>query len=390
MVKRAASFIVRNGPVTEQDRWEEDAGLSPFTVAVQIAALLVAADLAELAEEPALAPYLRETADAWNESIDTCIYASGTDLAREVGVEGYYVRIAPPETADAGSPTAGFVPIKNRPWPQAHVPATHIISPDALALVRFGLRSADDPRILNTVRVIDHVLKFDTGFGPVWRRYNGDGYGEHEDGAPFNGVGVGRPWPLLTGERGLFEVAAGRLDEARRLLATLEACASEGGMLPEQIWDGPDLPERELFRGRPSGSAMPLVWAHGEYLKLRRSIRDGRVYDMPEQTRQRYVVDHTRSAHACWRFNNKLQTMPVGRVLRIETLVPSVVRWSADGWRTVQETPGRDTGLDEYAADLPTGDLAPGTAIAFTFYWPEAGRWEGVDFEVVVAEMPEG
>ena len=121
-----------------------------------IAALLVAADLAELHGEPASAAYLRETADAWNTAVEQWTYVSGSDLARQVGVSGYYVRIAPPEAADASSPQQqGFVPIKNRPPGEARQPPGHIVSPDALALVRFGLRSADDPRIAATVKVID-------------------------------------------------------------------------------------------------------------------------------------------------------------------------------------------------------------------------------------------
>jgi glucoamylase len=115
LVRRAASYIVRNGPVTQQDRWEEDPGYSPFTLAAEIAALLAAADFADLRGEDDVGRYLLETADAWNASIERWIYARGTPLARELGVDGYYVRIAPPEGADAGSPVQGFVPIKNRP-----------------------------------------------------------------------------------------------------------------------------------------------------------------------------------------------------------------------------------------------------------------------------------
>lgn len=384
MVRLAAGFLIRNGPTTEQDRWEEDAGLSPFTVAVEISALLIAADRADAADDPVVGRYLRETADAWNEGLDSCIYATGTALAQQVGVEGYYVRIAPPETADADSPTSGFVPIKNRPWPQPGVRASEIVSPDALALVRFGLRAPDDPRILNTVRVIDALLKSDLPTGPVWRRYNGDGYGEHEDGAAFDGEGIGRPWPLLTGERAHYEIAAGRLDEARRLLRAFEASAGDGGLLPEQVWDGPDIPGRELFVGRPSGSAMPLVWAHAEHLKLVRSLRDGRVFDRPEQTWRRYVIDRTRSQYVCWRFNHRPRNFNVGRTLRVETLVPCLVHWSVDGWRTTCDTASVSTGLGEHVADLPTDTLLVGTAVDFTFYWSEVVRWEGENFRVVV------
>ena len=130
------------------------------------------------------------------------------------------------------------------------------MSPDALALVRFGLRAAEDPRVLNTVRVIDALLEVNTPGGPAWHRYNGDGYGEHEDGAPFDGTGVGRAWPLLTGERAHYELAAGRWNVAERLLGALEAFANESGLLSEQLWDAPDIPERGLFFGRPSGAAI--------------------------------------------------------------------------------------------------------------------------------------
>jgi glucoamylase len=390
MVRRAASYIVRYGPATEQDRWEENAGFAPFTMAVEIAALLVAADLADRSGEAGVATYLRETADAWNDIIDERLYVRGTDLAKQVGVDGYYVRIAPPETADAASPVGGFVPIKNRPWPQRDVPACQIVSPDALALVRFGLRSADDPRILDTVRVIDALLKTETPSGPVWRRYNGDGYGDHEDGSGFDGTGVGRPWPLLTGERAHYEIAAGRVNAAARLLDTLEACASDGGLIPEQVWDAAEIPNRELRLGRPSGAAMPLVWAHAEHLKLLRSVRDGVVYDMPALTKQRYVTERGQASHALWRFDHKVQTVASGKQLRVEMHLPVVVHWSADGWHTACDLLARDTGMGVYVADLPTHTLPPGAAVVFTFYWPEASKWEGRDFSVSIASTTAG
>jgi glucoamylase len=384
MVRRAASYLVSQGPVTQQDRWEEEPGFAPFTVAVEISALLVATDLAERCNERAVAEYLRESADAWNDSIEESLYVKGTALARQIGVEGYYVRIAPPETADAASPHGGFVPIKNRPWPRVDEPQFQIISPDALALVRFGLRAADDPRILNTVRAIDTLLKVETPHGPVWRRYNGDRYGEHDDGAAFDGTGVGRCWPLLTGERAHYEIAAGRMDEASRLLRTFERFAGESGLIPEQVWDAADVPERELRFGGPSGSAMPLAWAHAEHLKLQRSLRDGCVYDMPAQVRQRYLTEQRRSRYAFWRFNHKLRTIAEARQLRIETLVPVLVHWSADNWLTTHDTNSRDTQLGVHVTDLPTETLPIGTRVLFTFYWPEADRWEQRDYSVTV------
>ncbi len=384
MVMKAAAFIMRSGPATPQDRWEEDPGFSPFTLAVEIAALLAAADIAELNNEKEAAAFLRETADAWNSAIERWVYVRGTDLAKRAGADGYYVRIAPPETSDAPTPSGGFVAIKNRPAGQSREPAAEIVSPDALALVRFGLRAPDDPRIINTVKVIDALLKVETPFGPAWHRYNSDGYGEHEDGSPFDGDGTGRLWPLLTGERAHYELAAGNREEAGRLLKVMAAFANEGGMIPEQVWDSRDVPERELFFGRPSGSAMPLVWAHAEYIKLVRSLRNGRVFDTPPQTVERYIKNGTESMLTIWRFNHKCRTMPAGRTLRIEVLSRAVVHWSRDGWQKSTDTETRDTGLGLHYVDLPGAETSSGSSVFFTFYWPDAGKWEGQDFGVSI------
>src|ERR1700674_3395584 len=384
LVRRAAAFLVRNGPVTQQDRWEEDAGYSPFTLAVEVSGLLAAADIADTIGEKAIAEYLRETADDWNDNIERWTYATDTDLARQIGVEGYYVRIAPPETDCAPSPADGFVPIKNRPPGQSTEPATHLISPDALALVRFGLRAPDDPRVLNTIKVIDALLRVKLPHGPCWYRYNGDGYGEHEDGSPFDGSGIGRPWPLLAGERAHYEIAAGRPQGAEERWRVMEFSTEAGRLIPEQVWDAADLPARELFAGKPSGSACPLVWAHSEYIKLRRSLRDGKVFDQPPQTVQRYLIEKKKSTYFGWRFNNKCRTMSQGKKLRLVLSAPALVRWSFDNWRTQQDLNTCDTGLGTYVADLPADRLSVGSEIVFTFYWLREQRWEEVNFSVVV------
>lgn len=384
MVRLAAAYLIRNGPVSPQDRWEEDPGYSPFTIAAEIAALLAAADLAELHHEPAIATYLRETADVWNASIDRWMYVTGTDWCREFKIAGYYVRIAAVEKGDGVSRFQQSVLVKNVAPGQAESPASHLISPDALALVRFGLRTADDPRMLDTVKLIDALLKVETPQGPVWHRYNGDGYGEHGDGEPFDGTGIGRGWPLLTGERAHFELAAARRREAEQLQTALESLAGAEGLIPEQTWDAADIPEKELFFGRPSGSAMPLVWAHAEYLKLLRSLRDGHVFDMPPQTVQRYLVDKFDSQYMVWRFNHKIRSLSAGKILRIETLVPAVIHWSSDNWNTANDVTTRDTGLNLHTSDLATQDLKEGRQIVFTIYWSDADRWEGADFAVYV------
>ncbi|OLP52847.1 glucan 1,4-alpha-glucosidase [Rhizobium rhizosphaerae] len=389
MAERAVAYLLQNGPVTGEDRWEEDAGYSPFTLAVEIAALLAAADTLEACGRAAGAALARETADCWNEQIERWTYVRDNGTARALSIEGYYVRIAAADTADAASPSHGFVPIKNRPPESGTYAADAIVSPDALALVRFGLRAADDPRILATVKVIDAKLCAALPQGPVWYRYSEDGYGEKADGGPFDGTGIGRPWPLLTGERAHYEIAAGRLDRAGDLLETFAACAGPGGLLPEQVWDGEDLPERELMRGGPSGSAMPLVWAHAEYIKLLRSLKDGRVFDMPPQGPRRYLRDATGSAIRIWRFNNRIREIPPGKALRLDLTAAATLRWSADDWTSVQESRTAAPLFGLHSVTLPVADLPAGTRIAFTFFWTEAQHWEGEDFAVEVVAEPE-
>ena len=382
MVRAAAGFLVRNGPVTQQDRWEETGGYTPYTLAAEIAALLVAAEWAERSGEPALAPYLRATADSWNAQIEHWLYVTGTPLARRCQVEGYYVRVAPADLEDGDE----YVNIRNRDSDDTRHRADEIVATDALALVRLGLRSADDPHIVNTVAVIDATLKTELPAGPAWYRYTDDGYGEHADGSPFDGTGIGRVWPLLTGERAHYALANGDAAGARALLASFEAMAGEGGLLPEQCWDAPDLPERELFLGRPAGSAMPLVWAHAEYLKLVHSLADGHVFDMPPQTYKRYVRERVGSQLRIWRFNLKLRQLARGCVLRIETLARANVRYSTDDWRTMSEAATQATGLGSHYVDLPTADLGAGVRVTFTCFWPETNHWEGQDYSVLVAD----
>jgi glucoamylase len=336
-----------------------------------------------MSKEPGIAAYLRDLADSWNENIERWTYSTNGGLARQIGVEGYYVRIAPPETDCAPSPTDGFVPIKNRPPGENLERASHIVSPDALALVRFGLRAPDDPRILDTIRVIDALLKVKLPDGPGWYRYNDDGYGEHADGSPFDGTGVGRPWPLLAGERAHYELAAGNKSAAEELLRAMEFSTNGSRLLPEQVWDTSDLPERELFLGKPSGSACPLVWAHSEYIKLVRSLKDGKIFDQPPQTVKRYRVEQRRSVYWEWRFNNKCRVVPMGKALRFALVEPAMVHWSDDGWQTTQDIISRDTGLGIHVVDLPTSQMDSGHTVVFTFYWQQAQRWEGADFCVI-------
>jgi glucoamylase len=385
MVARACGFVISRGPRTGQDRWEENAGYTPFTLAVVVAALLAAADIAEACEVEGIADFLRDTADAWNEQIEDWIYVTDTRLCHEVGVEGYYIRVAPDVPGEALARTHGTVEVRNRFAGSCDLEADELISTDALALVRFGLRAANDPRMVNTVKVIDHVLKVDLPYGPGWKRYNGDGYGEHEDGRAYDGTGVGRPWPLLAGERAHYELAAGNRLKAEELLSVLESGASPGKLLPEQVWDGAPIPERELFPGKPSGSAMPLVWAHAEHIKLLRSLNDGAIFDRPPQPVRRYQRDKHKARIRPWRPDWRTPTIPVGRLLRLDLPEPALVHWSIDGWKTRSDIQTTDTGLDIHIVELSLEGLKPGDAIVFTWKLLRTDEWVGQDHSVTLS-----
>lgn len=145
------------------------------------------------------------------------------------------------------------------------------------------------------------------------------------------------------------------------------------------------MPERELATGRPTGSAMPLAWAHAEYLKLRRSIADRTIFDLPRQAVTRYGNRTAESVRAPWRFEHTCSAIEPGQVLRIELRAAARVHWGIDGFEQSGDVETRDTGLGMHVADLATEKLPPGTAVDFTFHWRDANRWEGKDFRVVMA-----
>jgi glucoamylase len=385
LVRSAAGFVVRTGPSTGQSRWENTPGLSPYTVATEVAALLAAAGMADRFGEPATALYFRQTADLWNDLIDDWTYVRDTDIARNLSIEGYYIRIAPSPGMRAFAEDGKHPRLST----SRDMYNADVVSPDALALVRFGLRAPDDPRIVNTIRAIDAINRAETPAGPCWRRYTDGYYGESDRGEPFTGgkdkSGHGRAWPLLTGERGHVELAAGDTEAATHMLTTMAGLSSQIGLLPEQVWDKRDIPEHHLFCGRPAGSAMPLAWAHSEYVRLLRSLHDGHVFDMPMEVHERYVKQKTGSHLALWRFDHQVPSFCAGRRLRIEVQAPAIVHFTTDQWQSTRDIPTRETGLGFHFADLPADEIKIGERLFFTFRWPEAGdRWEGRDFQLMV------
>lgn len=384
MVKRAASYLIRHGPVTPQERWEENAGYSVSTLAVEVAALLCAAQFARIRQEPHIAAYLEEVAESWNSQLEAWTFTTCGELLP--GHPEYYERIASiaPEDLDCrGCECRIFLPIQNLPRPaQRGISQCCVIDGGFLELVRLGLRSPADPHILKTLAIYDAILKIETPNGPCWHRYNHDGYGQKDDGSPYDGAGRGRAWPLLTGERGHYELAAGQQDHARRCLDAMERFANAGGMIPEQIWDAEDLPERGLFKGQGTGSATPLAWAHAECLLLLRSLRDRKVFELVDEVFDRYVRRGLRSDLRIWTPAHPIRKVEAEGRLRIQTDQPGVLHYSLDGWKTARDLSLQDTGLGVHFVDLPE-PLAPGGKVIFTFRWQE-GQWAGGDMAIDV------
>ncbi|MHB8586415.1 MAG: glycoside hydrolase family 15 protein [Thermoplasmatota archaeon] len=380
LVLRAAAYLVHNGPATEQERWEEVGGFSPSTLASNIAALVCAADFARERGDAATASFLEEYADFLESNVEKWTTTNRGTLVE--GVASHFLRINP-DSEGSGDPGDALVTIANLPPSERSVfLAKEIVDAGFLELVRYGIRAPNAPIVVASLRVVDATLKVETPAGPVWHRYSHDGYGETQDGGPFQGSGKGRAWPLLTGERGHYELAAGR--DARPYLRALEEFAAPTGLLPEQVWDEDPPPSGHLQRGRPTGGARPLNWAHAEYLKLARSIADGHVFDRISIVAQRYLRQHPpRNGKEIWKFNHQRQSVGAGATLRIIAGASFRLHFSLDCWSTAEDREAITIPLGVSYVDIPVPRDAE-QPIRFTFFWTATERWEGRDFEVTI------
>jgi glucoamylase len=380
MVCRACGFLIREGPVTAQDRWEEASGYSPSTLAVHITALICAAEFFTDRGDEHTAEFIRDYADFLESHVERwTVTTQGTLLP---GVKRHYIRLNPADLRHCvdEDPNCGTIILANqRPGDRFEFPAKNIVDSGFLELVRYGIRSAHDPIIKDSLRVVDAVLKVDTPYGPCWRRYNHDGYGQLDDGTSFQGWGVGRAWPLLTGERGHYELAAGR--DPTPYIDALEKFSGGVGLIPEQIWDAPDLPSRHLSFGRETGAAVPLLWAQAEYVKLRCSAADGKPRDLIEAVYDRYVAGHPEHRPIeVWKLNRQVGAIAIGTRLRIQASLPFLLHWTIDEWLHSTDTRSTTTSIGIEFVDPPLPQQE--TTIRFTFLWVEENRWESHDYAV--------
>jgi glucoamylase len=380
MVERAAKFLILNGPATGQERWEENAGYSPSTLAIVIAGLVCAAQMLRRVEGRK-GDFLLDYADFLESHLED--WTVTTQGVLVPGIKRHFIRILPVDPSDphaAEDPDHAVIQIKNRPpGERCEFPANEVIDAGFLELVRHGVRPPGDPLIEDSLRVVDACLKADLPQGPCWRRYNYDGYGQQADGSAWHGYGVGRPWPLLTGERAHYELAAGR--DVRPYIKAIEGFASATGLLPEQVWDEPDRPRKLMYLGKPTGAAMPLMWAHAEYIKLLCSTIDGKVFDVIPGVAEHFRKGRRRPSLEVWKFNRQVRAIPAGITLRVLAARSFTLHWTADEWSAVNDTTSHSTviGLNYVDIAVAKTQRAP---LKFTFRWLDDNTWEGRDYTV--------
>ncbi len=282
-VRAAADYVVANGPQTKQERWENQDGWSPNTIATEIAGLICAADIAQRNGDPARAQTYRDTADDWQRNVERWTATTNGPYSPDP----YYLRI----TKDANPSDGSTYDVGDNH--SAPVDERQVVDQSFLGLVLFGAKRPDDPTVRNSLAVGDRVLGTDTPNGRMWHRFTFDGYGEQRNGGDWDifdtkaNQTLGRLWPLLSGERGEYELAAGR--SATSELNTMARTANDGLLLPEQVWDGrPPTGQAGAQAGQGTRSATPLAWTHGAYVRLAWSIQAGEPVETPSIVAERY------------------------------------------------------------------------------------------------------
>ncbi len=284
-IRRSADYVARNGPDSAQERWEEESGYSPSSIAAEIAGLACAGKLALDTDRNADALVWLGLADHWANNVEEWT-ATETGSAQHTNTP-YYVRV----TRD-GNPEAGHLRTLANAGPT--LDEREIIDHGFLDLVRMGIKEPDTEVMRNSVTEVDNTIRVDAEPAAGFYRYNGDGYGERsrgDQGAPWSveNHGKGRLWPLLTGERGEYElVTEDPIDSPEDCLQTIQNFANAGRMIPEQVWDREHSTDYGWEFGEGTGAATPLAWAMAQYVRLAHGISAGEPVETPEFVKARY------------------------------------------------------------------------------------------------------
>jgi glucoamylase len=291
-VRKAATFLAgfrddetgRRAPYSPQERWENQSGYSPNSIAAEISGLVCAADLARHHGHPALAKRWLALADRWQAKVKDWTVTTNGPLSDSP----YFLRL----TKD-GRPNRGTTYEMGDGGPRS-IDQRKVVDPSFLDLVRYGILAPDDPAVVSTLDVVDRRLEVTTPRGSFWRRYSRDGYGETRNGGqwvitePGDHRTLGRGWPILTGERGEYAVTAGA--DASSYLQTMIRATDGAGLLAEQVWDGrPPTGRACCEAGTGTRSATPLIWSQAQLVRLAWTIQLGRPVDQQAVVARRYT-----------------------------------------------------------------------------------------------------
>jgi glucoamylase len=275
-IKPAADYLIEKGPATQQERWEEESGYSPSTIAAEIAGLVCAAEIASIQGDSESRKRYLNVADNWERKLES------STVTEQRGAK-YYLRISGNDDPNDGEKVeinSGGGTYDER----------EIVDAGFLELVRLGIRPADDPLIKKSLAIVDAEIRVDTAAGTGWYRYNHDAFGEQSGGRPYDAQqGHGRLWTLLSGERGEYELALGDKKSARARLDTMRRFANDGMMIPEQVWDRIDHSCSACRPGAGTGSATPLAWSMAQFIRLAINLKVGRNLETPAAVAARYL-----------------------------------------------------------------------------------------------------
>jgi glucoamylase len=288
----AANFVASHGPAFGPERWEEQSGFSPSTISAEIAGLVAAAIIADRNGDHASARVWRATADEFQRNLKKWTLTTNGPLS----TSPYFIRLS-----KNGDPNEAVVYNVGNGGPD--LDQRSVIDAGFLEYARLGLLKPDDADILASLPVVDATIKRTTASGDGFLRYNGDGYGDGAtDGHPWapSNKGTGHPWPVLSGERGQYEVDRGAVGSAIGRLDAMRNMSSGVGLIAEQVWDLPDLAPSPFgtdpttasigFRnGKPDGSASALTWSAGQFVRLTLDAAAGSILDRPAYTVDRYI-----------------------------------------------------------------------------------------------------
>jgi glucoamylase len=291
-VKRAANFLIsyradgHRAPWTPEERWENQSGYSPATIAAEIAGLVCAARIASANGHAAIARRYLSVADRWQRKVEQWTVTTNGPYSPKP----YFLRLS-----KNGNPNAATTYSIGDSGPSA-IDQRRVVDPSFLELVRLGVEPADDPAVRNTLAVVNAQLGVQTPEGMLWHRYTDDGYGETRTGGPWGinpaqtFVTRGRLWVLFAGERGEYDLLAGQPMAARQELATMAEAATPGHLLSEQVWDNhPPAGQPGFLAGAATTSATPLGWTTAQFIRLAWSLQAGRPVEQPAAVACRYT-----------------------------------------------------------------------------------------------------